>query len=75
MYASTLDGSNVRLENFQDRIQQWRQWLYGKDLEGQTLSMGRTVKEWGEICPLVSRYVLLCLHIVFDTLSSLIDDV
>lgn len=71
MYASTLDGSNVRLENFQDRIQQWRQWLYGKDLEGQTLSMGRTVKEWGEICPLVSRYVLLCLLIVFDTLSSL----
>lgn len=49
LYASTLDGSHVHRESFDDRIKQWRQWLYGTDWEGRRYSMGRTLLDWGKM--------------------------
>jgi len=44
MYQSTLEGSGIHRETFQDRMTQTRNWIWNP--EEQTI-MGRTILDWG----------------------------
>lgn len=46
LYQSTVEGSHIYRETFEDRIRQWRHWLLGTDIEGRTVIMGRSLIDW-----------------------------
>ena len=48
LWQSTAEGSRIYKETFDDRIKQWRTWLYGRDYEDRVKVMGRTIIDWGE---------------------------
>lgn len=46
IYQSTHEGSHIYRETFEDRLKQWRNWLFGKDYEGRLVIMGRSILDW-----------------------------
>lgn len=70
LYQSTVDGSHIYRETFEDRIKQWRIWLFGTDYDGRFIIMGRSVIDWRKYLSLLAWHHDLDSYAAFFVQSS-----
>ncbi|XP_076435470.1 sodium/potassium-transporting ATPase subunit beta-like [Babylonia areolata] len=76
LYQSTVEGSHIYRETFEDRIKQWRMWLLGTDYEGRNICMGRSLIDWIMLIACYAAFftVLVVMFVVFMALFYWIVD-